>query len=74
MLGQHVADMVATFPAQRASQGQRGVPRTPQKNQLSPECGESGGEVGNAGEGEGTSRDAEQAAEKLADPLPGLPP
>ena len=35
---------------------------------------ESGGESGNAGEGEGTSRDTERAAEELGDPLPGLPP
>jgi hypothetical protein len=34
---------------------------------------ESGGESGNAGEGKGTSRDAERAAEELGDPLPGLP-
>jgi hypothetical protein len=27
----------------------------PDKNQVSPECGESGGEVGDAGEGEGAS-------------------
>ena len=34
---------------------------------------ESGGESGNAREGEGASRDAERAAEELGDPLPGLP-
>jgi hypothetical protein len=55
------------------SQGQRGVRRTPLQNQVSPECGQSGGELGNAGEGEGASRDAEQVAKKLGDPLPGLP-
>ena len=35
---------------------------------------ESGGESGDTGEGEGASRDAEQAAEELGNPLPGLPP
>ncbi len=39
-----------------------------------PECEESGREVGDAGEDEGASRDTEQAAKKLGDPLPGLPP
>ncbi len=34
----------------------------------------SGREEGNEGEGEGTSQDAERAAEKLRDPLPQLPP
>ena len=36
--------------------------------------GESGGELGVAGEGKGASRDAEWAAEELGDPLTGLPP
>ena len=35
---------------------------------------ESGGKLGNAGEGKGTSRDAEWAAKDLGDSLPGLPP
>ncbi len=34
----------------------------------------SGGDEGDAGEGEGTSQDAEWAAEELGDPLPGLLP
>ncbi len=56
------------------TQGKRGVRRTLQQNQVPPECGQYSGEVGNAGEGEGTSQDAEQAAKKLGDPLPGLLP
>ncbi len=40
---------------------------------MSPECGESGGEVSDSGEGEGMSQDAEQVAKKLGDSLPGLP-
>ncbi len=46
------------------SHGQRGVRRTPRKNQVSPECGDSGREVGDVGEGEGASRDAERVAKK----------
>ena len=34
---------------------------------------ESGYESGDAGEGKGTSRDAERAAEELGDRLPGFP-
>ena len=61
------------FLIRGASRGRRGVHLTPRQNQVSPECGESGGEVGNAGEGEGVSRDAERAGKKLRDSLPGLP-
>jgi hypothetical protein len=45
----------------------------PDKNQVSTECGQSCGEVGDAGKGEGASQDAEWAAKKVGDPLPGLP-
>ena len=41
---------------------------------MSGERPESGGESGNAGEGEGVSRDAEWAADELGDPIPGVPP
>ena len=47
-----------------ASQGRQGVRWTPQQNQVSPECRESKGEAGNAGEGEATSHNAEQVAKK----------
>jgi hypothetical protein len=39
-----------------------------------PDKSESGGESDDAGEGEGTSQDAERLAEELGDPLSGLPP
>jgi hypothetical protein len=55
-------------PGERVeSRGRRGLP-------ISGKRRESGGEWGNAGEGEGTSQNAEWAAEELGDPLPGLPP
>ena len=41
---------------------------------MSGERGESCGESGNAGKGEGTSQDDEWASDELGDPLPGLPP
>jgi len=41
---------------------------------VSAERGESEGEAGDAGEGEGAARDTEQAPEELEDPLPGIPP
>ena len=41
---------------------------------MSGERCKSGRESGNAGEGEGAPQDAEQAAEDLGDPLPGLLP
>ena len=38
------------------------------------ERGESEGEAGDAGEGEGATQDTERAAEELGDPLPGISP
>ena len=51
-----------------------GTLTTREQDKVSAERGESEGEAGNAGEGEGAARDTERAAEELGDPLPGIPP